>query len=54
MNDVQKHQRRRFVEKLLSAYNTKEKPHVIATANAYVEGDVPIDALWKQIREDAQ
>jgi hypothetical protein len=53
MNDSQKHHRRLFVNKLLGAYNTKEKPHIITLADAYVEGHGTIDSLWKEIREDA-
>ena len=54
MNDLQKHQRRTFVNKLLNAYNREEKTHIIDIANDYVEGKATIDTLWKQIREDAQ
>ena len=54
MNDVQKHQRRKFVDKLLGAYTTEDKPHIIALANAYTEGDETIEALWRELRKDAQ
>lgn len=54
MNDLQKHQRHKFVDKLLSAYNTEDKPHIITLADAYVEGTEKIDALWRELREQAQ
>ena len=54
MNELQKHQRRTFVNKLLNAYNREEKVHIINLANDYVEGTVPISTLWKQLREDAE
>ena len=54
LNDLQKHQRRTFVNKLLNAYNREEKLHILNIANDYVEGNATIDTLWKQIREDAQ
>jgi hypothetical protein len=54
LNDLQKHQRRTFVDKLLSAYNREERIHIINVANDYVEGNATIDTLWKHIREDAQ
>jgi hypothetical protein len=54
LNDLQKHQRRSFVNKLLNAYNREEKLHILNIANDYVEGNATIDTLWKQIREDAQ
>ena len=53
MNDSQKHQRRAFVDKLLIVYNTKEKPHIITLADAYVEGTETIDALWRELRDQA-
>ena len=53
-NDLQKHQRRMFVNKLLNAYNREEKVHILNLADDYVEGNATIDTLWKQIREDAQ
>ena len=53
-NELQKHQRRTFVNKLLNAYNREEKLHILDLANDYVEGTATIDDLWKQIREDAQ
>ena len=54
MNELQRHQRRSFVNKLLNAYNREEKLHILNIANDYVEGKATIDTLWKQIREDAQ
>jgi hypothetical protein len=54
MNELQKHQRKMFVNKLLNAYNREEKLHILDLANDYVEGRTTIDTLWKQIREDAQ
>ena len=54
LNDLQKHQRRSFVNKLLNAYNREEKLHILDLADDYVEGKATIDTLWKQIREDAQ
>ena len=54
LNDLQKHQRRSFVNKLLNAYNREEKLHILNLAHDYVEGKATIDTLWKQIREDAQ
>ena len=53
MNDVQRHQRRKFVDKLLGAYTINENPHIIALADAYVDGRESIDNLWREIREDA-
>ena len=54
LNDLQKHQRRSFVNKLLNAYNKEEKVHILDLANDYVEGNATIDTLWKHIREGAQ
>ena len=54
MNELQRHQRRSFVNKLLNAYNKEEKLRILNIANDYVEGKETIDTLWKQIREDAQ
>jgi hypothetical protein len=54
LNDLQKHQRRSFVNKLLNAYNKEEKVHILNLAHEYVEGNATIDTLWKHIREDAQ
>ena len=54
MNELQRHQRRTFVNKLLNAYNPGEKLHILDLADDYVEGKATIDTLWKQIREDAQ
>ena len=54
MNELQKHQRRTFVNKLLNAYDPGEKLHILDLADDYVEGTVPISTLWKQLREDAQ
>ena len=53
-NDLQKHQRRTFVNKLLNAYSREEKVHILDLADDYVEGKETIDTLWKQIRDDAQ
>jgi hypothetical protein len=53
-NDLQKHQRLTFVNKLLNAYNREEKVHILDLAHEYVEGRATIDTLWKQLREDAQ
>ena len=53
MNDSQKHHRRLLVNKLLNAHNTEEKPHVIVLADAYVEGAETIDALWRELRDQA-
>ena len=54
MNDSQKHQRRLFANKLLIAYNVEEKPRALTLADDYVEGRGTIDALWREIRDDAQ
>ena len=54
MNELQRHQRRTFVNKLLNAYNREEKVHILDLADDYVEGKATIDTLCKQIREDAQ
>jgi hypothetical protein len=54
MNELQRHQRRTFVNKLLNAYNREEKVHILDLAHEYVEGRATVDTLWKQIREDAQ
>ena len=54
MNELQRHQRRSFVNKILIAYNAGEKQRVLSLADAYVEGRGTIDALWREIREDAE
>ena len=54
MNELQKHQRRTFVNKLLNAYNREEGVHILDLADDYVEGKATIDTLWKQLREDVQ
>jgi len=53
-NDSQKHQRRLFANKLLIAYGADEKKCALTLADDYVEGRGTIDALWREIREDAQ